>query len=74
MEARMLPGLTAWRFLELAVFLIIAAAWFYSIRYFGLRDNVRIGLYFLVFLVVEIAARAVLRRIGQKFPVELKLP
>lgn len=66
MEMRILPGMTIWRAVEIAVFLIILAAWFYSIQYFGIRDSVQIGLYFLVFLVVEIAARAAVRHLESR--------
>lgn len=74
MEMRILPGMTIWRAVEIAVFLIILAAWFYSIQYFGISGNVQIALYFIVFLVVEIAARAAVRHFESRSWIGPRLP
>ena len=73
MEARILPGVTAWRVLEGAIFVMMAAAWFYSIRYFGLV-GVQVVLYFFAFVIFSFILRAVFKYLERRFPIEIKLP
>ena len=73
MEARILPGITPWRVLEVAIFVMIAAAWFYSIRYFGLA-GMQVVLYFLAFVAFSFVLRAAFKHLERRFPIEIKLP
>ena len=73
MEARILPGVTAWRVLEGAIFVMLAAAWFYSIRYFGLA-GVQVVLYFFAFVIFSFILRAVFKYLERRFPIDIRLP
>ncbi len=66
MDIRAFP-IGAWQLFEVAVYLIVLAAWFYSIRHFGISGATETGLSFLALLAFWLAVRAALRRLRPRF-------